>query len=190
MCYDWIGPRKANGFVPAQVGARTPSLNPIGNMSRLLLTVGAVIVAVGLAVTALLAQDDLDATRQAAEQGDAEAQYELGGVYLGGRGVVEDEAEAARWLRLAAEQGHVNAQNTLAFMYILGRGVVKDEAEAVRWYRMAAEQGDAWAHFKLAEMYADGRGVVKDEAEAVRWYRLAADQGRTDAPVQPRAHVR
>ena len=141
MCYDWIGPRKANGFVPAQVGARTPSLNPIGNMSRLLLTVGAVIVAVGLAVTALLAQDDLDATRQAAEQGDAEAQYELGGVYLGGRGVVEDEAEAARWLRLAAEQGHVNAQNTLAFMYILGRGVVKDEAEAVRWYRMAAEQG-------------------------------------------------
>ena len=80
MCYDWIGPRKANGFVPAQVGARTPSLNPIGNMSRLLLTVGAVIVAVGLAVTALLAQDDLDATRQAAEQGDAEAQYELGGV--------------------------------------------------------------------------------------------------------------
>ena len=70
MCYDWIGPRKANGFVPAQVGARTPSLNQIGNMSRLLLTVGAVIVAVGLAVTALLAQDDLDATRQAAEQGD------------------------------------------------------------------------------------------------------------------------
>ena len=72
---------------------------------KLIQTVVAVIVASGLAATVLLAQGDLDALRQAAEQGDAEAQYSLGYRYATGVGVSQDYAEAARWLRLAAEQG-------------------------------------------------------------------------------------
>jgi len=44
-----------------------------------------------------------------AEQGDAIAQYNLGGMYQLGRGVPKDNKEAVKWFRLAAEQGHVNA---------------------------------------------------------------------------------
>jgi hypothetical protein len=40
--------------------------------------------------------------RKAAEQGDAEAQWSLGGLYLGGHGVPRDYAEAYFWYALAA----------------------------------------------------------------------------------------
>jgi TPR repeat protein len=41
-----------------------------------------------------------------ADQGDAEAQFFLGHMYVYGRGVPEDAAEAVKWYRLAADQGH------------------------------------------------------------------------------------
>ena len=44
--------------------------------------------------------------RRQAEQGDVDAQFNLGFMYVEGQGVLQDDAEAARWLRLAAEQGH------------------------------------------------------------------------------------
>ena len=42
--------------------------------------------------------------RKAAEQGNADAQYNLGIMYSFGKGVPEDDAEAAKWFRKAAEQ--------------------------------------------------------------------------------------
>ena len=125
-----------------------------------------------------------------ADQGHADAQYNLGLMYANGYGVVEDDAEAVRWLRLAADQGHAYAQYNLGLKYANGEGVVEDDAEAVRWYRLAADQGHAGAQVFLGWMYANGEGVVEDDAEAVRWYRLAADQGHADAQVQPRSEVR
>ena len=38
-------------------------------------------------------------------------------MYDNGEGVVEDDAEAARWWRLAADQGHAGAQVFLGWMY-------------------------------------------------------------------------
>ena len=76
-----------------------------------------------------------------AEQGDASAQFSLGGMYYNGRGVLKDDAEAVRWYRLAADQGLAGAQLELGFMYANGEGVLKDDAEAVRWYRLAAGSG-------------------------------------------------
>ena len=70
----------------------------------------AVIVAGGLAVMVVSAQDDLDTVRQAAEQGDTTAQFNLGVRYATGEGVPQDDAEAVQWYRLAAEQGLANAQ--------------------------------------------------------------------------------
>ena len=67
------------------------------------------IVAVGLAVMVLSAQDDLDTVRQAAEQGDAKAQFSLGFMYANGQGVPKDDAEAMKWYRLAADQGYAAA---------------------------------------------------------------------------------
>lgn len=51
---------------------------------------------------------------QAAKKGDAEAQYDVGWIYLNGRGVARDDALAARFFELAAAQGHVQARALLA----------------------------------------------------------------------------
>jgi TPR repeat protein len=47
---------------------------------------------------------DFEQTKKAAEQGDAEAQNNLGLMYYEGEGVSQDYMEAAKWYRLAAEQ--------------------------------------------------------------------------------------
>ena len=64
--------------------------------------------------------DDAD-LRQAAEQGDANAQAALGMMYAEGEGVRQDYAEAAKWWRRAAEQGHVYSQGNLGMMYNRGQ---------------------------------------------------------------------
>ncbi|CAK0761840.1 conserved hypothetical protein [Gammaproteobacteria bacterium] len=54
-----------------------------------------------------IAQDDQEAVnwyRKAAEQGDADAQFNLGIMYAEGRGVTQDKHEAAMWFLKAAEQ--------------------------------------------------------------------------------------
>ena len=131
----------------------------------------------GRTVQTRLEEETLDAVRQPAEQGDVEAQYNLGVMYGMGRGVPLDDAEAVRWYRLAAEQGEARAQFNLGASYDFGRGVIEDADEAVRWYRLAVEQGEAAAQHNLGFMYATGRGVIEDADEALRWYRLAAAQG-------------
>ncbi|HNJ36278.1 MAG TPA: tetratricopeptide repeat protein, partial [Leptospiraceae bacterium] len=80
--------------------------------------------------------------RKAAELGNVFAQYNLGVIYEGGRGIEKDEVEAARWYRKAADEGLADAQRALGNLYYSGRGLEKDEVEAVKWYRKAAEQGD------------------------------------------------
>ena len=119
--------------------------------------------------------------RKAAEQGHANAQFNLGVMYGDGWCVPKDDREAALWYRKAAEQGHAGAQSNLGVMYRDGRGVPKDDGEAVLWYRKAAEQGHAGAQSNLGVMYGDGGGVPKDDGEAVLWYRKAAEQGHANA---------
>jgi len=115
------------------------------------------------------------ALREQAEQGDANAQFQVGEYCQ----YDYDMSEAVKWYRKAAEQGHVNAQYQLGFLYEIGWGVNKDEVEAVKWYRKAAEQGHADAQLSLGSCYHFGRGVDKDDAEAEKWYLKAIEQGNS-----------
>jgi TPR repeat protein len=51
--------------------------------------------------------------RKAAEGGHDEAQFYLGDCYLNGRGVEQDDKQAAEWFKKAAEQGHLQAKDAL-----------------------------------------------------------------------------
>jgi TPR repeat protein len=85
----------------------------------------------------------LKSFRNAAEQGDSEAQYMLGSMYNFGDGAGISYTEAAKWYRKAADQGEADAQRYLGSLYYTGSGVQKDDAEAIRWWRRSAEQGQA-----------------------------------------------
>jgi len=122
--------------------------------------------------------DPIETLRKAAEQGNADAQYDFGVLYANGKGgVPKDHAEALKWFRKAAEQGHAQAQFDLVVPYAFGFGVPKDNAEAITWCRKAAEQGHAEAQAYLGRIYDKGDGVPKDAAEALKWFRKSAEQG-------------
>lgn len=86
--------------------------------------------------------------RPLAEQGNADAQNNLGAMYDKGQGVPQDYKEAFNWYRKSAEQGDALAHIALGLMYRNGRGVPQDYKEAVNWFRKSAEQGDAEARRK------------------------------------------
>ena len=97
--------------------------------------------------------------RKAAEQGDSDAQCNLGACYYEGNGVGRNKTLAVKWYRKAAEQGDIDAQYNLGLCYFNGNGVRRNMIEAVKWYRKAAEQGDAEAQFRLGWLYENGMGV-------------------------------
>jgi len=68
-----------------------------------------------------------------AEQGDPQAQFLVGSMYLIGRDVPQDTAEGIQFLTDAAEQGHGRAQLFLAAAYWQGIGVLPDSVRARMW---------------------------------------------------------
>ena len=116
-----------------------------------------------------------------AEQGDVEAQYNLGVLYGSGQGIIQDYKQALKWYRKSAEQGYDRAQYNLALVYANGHGVTQDYKQAVQWYRKAAEQGMAQAQYNLALMYANGQGVTQDYVLAHMWWDIAASSGNKNA---------
>ncbi|MBQ0066650.1 MAG: SEL1-like repeat protein [Phascolarctobacterium sp.] len=93
-----------------------------------------------------------DLCLNAAEQGDAEAQFEVAFRYF----TYGEYEQAVKWLRRAAENGNIEAQCHLGQCYYegVGYGIEKDYEQAVKWLRKAAEQG---SHY--AECYMKNRGL-------------------------------
>ncbi len=79
--------------------------------------------------------------RPLAEHGHAEAQFNLGLMYVNGQGVAQDHTEAMKWYREAAEQELATAQYNLGLMYGLGQGVPQNFVMAHMWWTLAARQG-------------------------------------------------
>jgi TPR repeat protein len=116
----------------------------------------------------------------AAEQGDPEAQVQLGLLYEQGQGVEKNLDEASRWFELAAEQGYAPAQANLGDLYEFGDGIRSNKA-AAHYYRLAAKQGYLDAQLDLARLYEQGKGLPQDAVQAWLWYSLAARQGDASA---------
>jgi TPR repeat protein len=83
--------------------------------------------------------------RPLADQGHADAQYNLAFMYANGKGVPQDYTSAVSWYRKAAEQGNARAQASLGYMFSIGRGVPRDYVQAHKWFNLSAAQGNAVA---------------------------------------------
>ena len=103
--------------------------------------------------------------RKAAEQGDPDAQKNLGDLYRRGEGVHQDAQESVSWYQKAAIQGHSRAQLNLGFMYCNGLGVEIDYHKAAIWFRKSADQGEHLAQQNLQKLHGLG----------VPWDRLGID---------------
>jgi hypothetical protein len=77
--------------------------------------------------------------------GDADAQYELGRLYLDG--APSDPHEAARWFQLAANKGHCGAEAILGDILFKGQFVPRQAARGLMWLtlgRDCAGSDEAW----------------------------------------------
>jgi len=119
--------------------------------------------------------------REAAEQGDPKALFEIGSRYAEGRGTKADLAEAAKWYEQAADAGFAPAQYRIGNFYEKGTGVTRDIVKAKTWYQMAAEQGNASAMHNLAVLFAMGADGTTDNESAGRWFTRAAELGVKDS---------
>lgn len=117
-----------------------------------------------------------------ADQGNAEAQYQVGVMYDHGQSVKRSYRTAAQWYERAAEQGHSGAQFNLGFMYYNGSGeeddpVAQDFGAAEGWLTRAAASGIGEAQYLLSNMYLRGDGVARDQDRAIRLANGAARKG-------------
>jgi TPR repeat protein len=86
-------------------------------------------------------EDVFEGLVQAADDGQAEAQFEVGVRCKDGRGCVRNDEKAAKYFLDAANQGHTDAQMYMHMCYALGEGVQQDGANALLWCDRAADQG-------------------------------------------------
>lgn len=116
-----------------------------------------------------------------AEDGDANAQLNLGRCYYFGNGVSKDYVKAFEWTKKAAEQGHYVAQYNLANMYFNGWGTTKSVVSANEWMKKASDAGYAPAQYAYGIALINGEGIPKNENEGVSLIKSSAEKGLLDA---------
>ena len=113
---------------------------------------------------------------QAAQDGNASAQYKLGSMYHDGEGVPRNHTQAIYWYTKAGEQGNTTAQYWLCIMHREGMGVSRNYHEALYWCKRAANKGHAEAQFAVGQYYFDGlgNGFNTRHVPAYIWFRRAS----------------
>ena len=119
--------------------------------------------------------------KNAAAQGDANGQYNLGMCYLHGYGCVRDQDLAFNSFRASALAGHPEAINNIGGFYRDGVVVEKNLEQAARWFKKSADLGNAYGQLNYALALQRGEGVPRDIAAAVAIFKASAEQGQAEA---------
>lgn len=109
------------------------------------------------------------AMQSLADSGYTPAQYNMGVMYLTGKGVSKNQSQGVKYLRKAADRGHTKAASTIGAMYLQGQAVTRNAGQARRYLTKAAQKGDAQSMLYLSLMYNRGDGVKQDKAQAYQW---------------------
>ena len=97
---------------------------------------------------------------------DPEAQYQLGRMYLLGKGASKDAIQAARWLRLSANKGDHRAQALLGGMLFKGEDVSRQAALGLFWLIVAkdgAKPDETW----ITDMYTSALAQANETERAM-----------------------
>lgn len=115
--------------------------------------------------------------RPLAEQGDADAAFNIGQSYRLGKGVPLDLGQAQNWLERAARKGHTDAAATLGLLLFQNGNRVT----AMRWLRQAAEAGEPRALLLIGTALYNGDGIASDPVTAYAYVSRSAAQGLAQA---------
>ncbi len=97
---------------------------------------------------------------------DPEAQYQLGRLYLLGKGAPKDAIQAARWLRLSANKGDHRAQALLGSMLFKGEEVSRQAALGLFWL-IVAKDGAGPDETWITDIYTSALAQANDAERAM-----------------------
>lgn len=135
----------------------------------------------------VFAKDENQAKRylhQAALLGHAQAQAQLGMMYLKAEGVEQETALGLNYLKQAAAQQNALALNALGEAMEQGIGVEANMDQAIQFYHKAAAQVNADAYGHLGRLYTKGIGVNRDITIARAWLEKGSLQGHAASQEQ------
>ncbi|MEF3075701.1 SEL1-like repeat protein [Methylobacter sp. Wu1] len=121
--------------------------------------------------------------QQKANDGDAQAQFELALCYANGTDVEKNTEFAFDWHIKAAEQGHVNAQFALGLYYLLGKSRGQHTKQIVeKWLKGFVAGKNVDPAFDLAVSQAMAiEWSGGDDNMAFMWFKKAAEQNHAEA---------
>lgn len=122
-----------------------------------------------------------------ANEGNAEAQFDIAYAYFNGEGIERDYASAAMWFKRSARQNYAKAQYNLAYCYMNGRGVPRDYDKAFDLLHQSANNNYKRAQLTLADCYANGILVEQNEKESQKWMAMAANLQPEQPQIEPAA---
>jgi uncharacterized protein len=109
-------------------------------------------------------------TQAAIHHAHAEAQYQLGLMWLDGSAGAADSIRAARWLNLAAEKGHGEAQAVLGRMLFMGESMPRQAWRGLMWLQLARDNARGNATGWVQEMHEKAYAAASEGER-----RLASD---------------
>lgn len=122
-----------------------------------------------------------------ANEGNAEAQFDIAYAYFNDEGIERDYASAAMWFKRSARQNYAKAQYNLAYCYMNGRGVPRDYDKASDLLHQSANNNYKRAQLTLADCYANGILVEQNEKESQKWMAMAANMQPEQPKTEPAA---
>lgn len=113
-----------------------------------------------------------------AEEGNPEAQYNLGTAYLKGNGLDSiDVKEGIKWIQKSADQDYPKALGRIGETYKGGYfGYPQDFQKALEYFKKGVALNDADSQVGLGDMFLQGQGVKQDSNEALKLFSQAAEQ--------------
>ena len=95
-----------------------------------------------MADNSLIFNEKFNKLRTEAEQGNPNAQWQLGRCYEEGTGTQQDYVKAIQWYKKATKQRHYPAIADLINCYVIGLGGKKNHKKSGKWFRKVANRGD------------------------------------------------
>lgn len=119
--------------------------------------------------------------KKMAEEGDAEAQNDLGVIYFIEKIVPQNIKEAKKWFGEAILQGYETARENMVKMALNIVDTADFDDDFKNFLLESAEMGLPCAQLELAHLYFTGSGFAKDKPKAIELLIKAAEKGIEEA---------
>ena len=105
------------------------------------------------------------------------AAYSLGKLFLEGKVVAKNIAQAIHYFDISNEYGNPWASYQLGKLYLQGKEIPKNLEKAIQYLTSSAEDGNPFSQYLLGKTYLLSKDVPKDKEQAIKWLNLSAEQG-------------